>query len=255
MKNLNIKFLGTIQIVTIVILILSAQVFAGNSWLNKGSDFLKSIGGEQKAGALSGALSIEEIGAGLKEALTVGSGNVVEQLGTTDGFNTDSNIHIPLPGSLNNVKSMLSKVGLSSLFEDLELKLNRAAEVATPKAKQLFSNAIKDLTMEDVKGIYDGPDDAATQYFKGKMSPDLSKEMRPVIEESLSQVGAVSSYDNMMKQYKSIPFVPDVKADITDHVVEKGMDGIFYYMAKEEAAIRQDPIARTTDILKKVFTK
>ena len=141
------------------------------------------------------------------------------------------------------------------MFEDLELKLNRAAEVATPKAKQLFSNAIKSLTMEDVKGIYNGPDDAATQYFKGKMSPDLSNEMRPVIEESLSQVGAVRSYDNMMKQYKSIPFVPDVKADLTDHVVEKGMDGIFYYMAKEEAAIRQDPVKRTTDILKKVFTK
>jgi hypothetical protein len=251
MKNLNIKFLGTIQIVTIVILILSAQVFAGNSWLNKGSDLLKSIGGGQKAGALS----IEEIGAGLKEALRVGSGNVVKQLGTTDGFNTDSNIHIPLPGSLNKVKSMLSKVGLSSLFEDLELKLNRAAEVATPKAKQLFSNAITSLTLEDVKGIYNGPDDAATQYFKGKMSPDLTKEMRPVIEESLSQVGAVSSYDNMMKQYKSIPFVPDVKADLTDHVVEKGMDGIFYYMAKEEAAIRQNPVKRTTEILKKVFTK
>lgn len=251
MKNLNVKFLGMIQIVTIVILILSAQVFAGNSWLNKGSDLLKSIGGGQKAGALS----IEEIGAGLKDALRVGSENVVKQLGTTDGFNTDSNIHIPLPGSLNKVKSMLSKVGLSSLFEDLELKLNRAAEVATPKAKQLFSNAIKSLTMEDVKGIYDGPDDAATQYFKGKMSPDLSKEMRPVIEESLSQVGAVKSYDNMMKQYKSIPFVPDVKADLTDHVVEKGMDGIFYYMAKEEAAIRQNPVKRTTEILKKVFNR
>ena len=251
MKNLNIKFLGTIQIVTIVLLILSAQVFAGNSWLNKGSDLLKSIGGGQKVGALS----TEEIGAGLKEALRVGSDNVVKQLGTTDGFNTDSNIHIPLPGSLNKVKSMLSKVGLSSLFEDLELKLNRAAEVATPKAKQLFSNAIKSLTMEDVKGIYNGPDDAATQYFKGKMSPDLSKEMRPVIEESLSQVGAVRSYDNMMKQYKSIPFVPDVKADLTDHVVEKGMDGIFYYMAKEEAAIRQNPVKRTTELLKKVFTK
>jgi hypothetical protein len=251
MMHLNIKSLGMIQIVFVIILILSTQVFAGNSWLNKGSDLLKSMGGGEK----TIGLSTEEIGAGLKEALRVGSGNVVKQLGTTDGFNTDSNIHIPLPGSLNKVKSMLSKVGLSSLFEDLELKLNRAAEVATPKAKQLFSNAIKSLTMEDVKEIYNGPDDAATQYFKGKMSPDLSKEMRPVIEESLSQVGAVRSYDNMMKQYKSIPFVPDVKADLTDHVVEKGMDGIFYYMAKEEAAIRQDPVKRTTDILKKVFTK
>ncbi len=251
MKHLQIKYLGMLQIVTFIVLIFSVQVFAGNSWLDKGSGLLKSIGGGEK----TGGVSIEEIGAGLKEALLVGSENVVKQLGTTDGFNNDSAIHIPLPGSLKTVKSWLSKVGKASLFEDLELKLNRAAEAATPKAKKLFSNAIKSLTMEDVKGIYDGPDDAATQYFKGKMSPELSKEMKPVIDETLSQVGAIRSYDNMIKQYKSIPFVPDVKANLSDHVVEKGMDGIFYYMAKEEAAIRQNPVKRTTELLKKVFTK
>jgi len=87
------------------------------------------------------------------------------------------------------------------------------------------------------------------------MTPELALEMKPVIETSLSQVGAVKSYDNMMKNYKSIPFVPDVKADLTDHVIEKGMDGIFYYIAQEEIAIRQDPVKRTTELLKKVFTK
>ncbi|WP_457552913.1 DUF4197 domain-containing protein [Desulfobacula sp.] len=249
MKLLTIKSLWMLQGIILIMLIVSAQVFAGNSWFNKGGDLLKSFSGSKKA------LSVDEIGAGLKEALKVGSANVVKQLGTTDGFNKDSNIHIPLPGSLKKVKSFLSKIGKASLFEDLELKLNRAAEIATPKAKQLFSNAISTMTMEDVKSIYDGPDDAATQYFKTKMSPELSKEMKPVIEDSLSQVGAVKSYDTMIKNYKSIPFVPDVKADLTDHVVEKGMDGIFYYMAKEEAAIRKNPVKRTTKLLKKVFTK
>jgi hypothetical protein len=185
----------------------------------------------------------------------VGSKNVVKQLGAEDGFNKDSKIHIPLPASLDSVKSMLDKVGMSYLFEDLELKLNRAAEYATPKAKKLFRNAISEMSFEDVKQIYNGPDDAATQYFKEKMTPELALEMKPVIETSLSQVGAVRAYDNMMKNYKSIPFVPDVKADLTDHVIEKGMDGIFYYMAKEEAAIRQDPVKRTTELLQKVFTK
>ncbi len=185
----------------------------------------------------------------------MGSGNVVKQLGTTDGFNTDSNIHIPLPPSLDEVKSMLAKVGMSSLFEDLESKLNRAAEVATPKAKQLFLDSISKMTFQDVKQIYEGPDDAATQYFKGKMTPDLAAEMKPVIENSLSEVGAVRAYDTMMEQYKTLPFVPDVKADLTKHVIEKGMDGIFYYVAKEEAAIRQNPTKRTTELLKKVFTK
>jgi hypothetical protein len=251
MKQLNFKFIGMLTGLTLVMLMVSTPVFAGNSWLNKGSELLKSFGGGEKAAALS----IDEIGAGLKEALSVGSKNVVKQLGATDGFNKDSNIHIPLPASLSKVKSVLSKVGMSSLLDDLELKLNRAAEIATPKAKQLFSNAITSMTMEDVQGIYEGPEDAATQYFKSKMSPDLSAAMKPVVEESLSEVGAVKSFDNMMDQYKSIPFVPDVKADLTDHVVEKGMDGIFYYMAKEEAAIRKNPIKRTTELLKKVFGK
>jgi hypothetical protein len=180
---------------------------------------------------------------------------VVKQLGTTDGFNQDSHIHIPLPASLDKVKSVLSKVGKASLLEDLELKLNRAAEAATPRAKQLFKDAITSMTLEDVNGIYNGPDDAATQYFKGKMSPGLAEEMKPVVENSLADVGAVTAYEQMMKEYKSLPFVPDVKANLSDHVVEKGMDGIFYYMAKEEAAIRQNPVKRTTELLKKVFNK
>jgi hypothetical protein len=180
---------------------------------------------------------------------------VVKQLGTADGFNADPDIHIPLPPSLDKVKSVLAGVGMASMFENLELKLNRAAETATPKAKQLFFNAISEMTFEDVRQIYDGPDDAATQYFKEKMSPDLAEEMKPVVEDSMSQVGAVRVYDNMMKEYRSLPFVPDVKADLTAHVIEKGMDGIFYYMAKEEAAIRKDPVKRTTELLKKVFNR
>lgn len=234
-----------------VTLLFSVQVFAGTSWLDKGSDLLKSFGKTTP----TEELSLGEIGDGLKEALLVGSRNVVKQLGTTDGFNTDSNIHIPLPASLENVKTLLDKVGMSYLFETLELKLNRAAEAATPKAKQLFANAISQMTFQDVKAIYNGPDDGATQYFKRKMSPDLALEMKPVIEESLSEVGAVRAYDNMMKEYKSIPFVPDVKSDLTKHVIKKGMDGIFYYMAKEEAAIRKDPVKRTTELLQKVFTR
>jgi hypothetical protein len=245
------KYKWMIQAVVVTTLIFSTQVFADNSWFDKGSDLLKSFGTK----STTGELTVEEIGAGLKEALKVGSKNVVKQLGAEDGFNKDSKIHIPLPASLDSVKSMLDKVGMSYLFEDLELKLNRAAEYATPKAKKLFRNAISEMSFEDVKQIYNGPDDAATQYFKEKMTPELALEMKPVIETSLSQVGAVRAYDNMMKNYKSIPFVPDVKADLTDHVIEKGMDGIFYYMAKEEAAIRQDPVKRTTELLQKVFTK
>lgn len=230
--------------------------FTGTSgaadWLQKGKDLL---GGSSLSGSsvASKALSTEEIGAGLKEALRVGSERVVAQLGKTDGFNADPQIHIPLPENLKKVQSALSKVGMSSMVDDLELRLNRAAEVATPKAKKLFGQAIQEMTMDDAKAIYQGPDDAATSYFKGKMSKPLAEEMRPIVEKSLGQVGAIKSYDNMMSKYKSLPFVPDAKADLTNHVLDKGMDGIFYYMAKEEAAIRKNPVKRTTELLQRVF--
>ncbi|MFH2092098.1 MAG: DUF4197 domain-containing protein [Pseudomonadota bacterium] len=240
-----------LQWLMVVLLMLPTPAMAGTSWLDKGSSFFKSLGSTDEAKELT----VGEIGSGLKEALRVGSENVVKQLGASDGFNTDSNIHIPLPKSLDTAKKYLGKVGMSNLLEDLELKLNRAAEAAAPRAKQLFANAISQMTLDDVKGIYNGPDDAATQYFKSKMSVQLADEMKPVVDNTLSQVGAVQSYDNMIKAYKNLPFVPDVKANLSEHVVGKGMDGIFYYLAKEEAAIRQNPVKRTTELLQKVFTR
>ena len=243
---------------------LLLPVHAGNSWLEKGSDTLKSFGLTDEKSTDSATdsvpdsvfgtgLSLDEISAGLKEALRVGSENVVRQLSAIDGFNTDKSIHIPLPESLSMVKTALDKVGYSSLTDDLELKLNRAAEAAASEAKNVFQDAITAMTFEDVKKIYGGADDAATQYFKEKMSPGLARVMEPIIDNSLSQVGAVQAYDTMMGEYKSLPFVPDVKSNLTQHVVDRGMDGIFHYMAQEEKAIRQDPVKRTTQLLQKVF--
>jgi hypothetical protein len=235
--------------IAVVFMLLPNYATAGSNWLNEGADLLKAFGknGEQSK------LSLDEIGSGLKEALRIGTEHVVTRLGREDGFNSDPSIHIPLPEELNSVKSMLNKAGMSSLLDDLELKLNRAAETATPKAKSLFWQAITEMSFDDVKTIYEGPEDAATRYFRNKMSPALAEDMRPVIKESLSEVGAIQAYDNVMAAYSTLPFVPDIKANLTDHVIEKGMDGIFYYVAKEEAAIRRDPAKRTTELLQKVF--
>jgi hypothetical protein len=198
-------------------------------------------------------LGSDEIGEGLREALGVGTQTVVEQLGKSGGFNLDPQIHIPLPSQLDQVKSILGKVGMESMLTDLESRMNQAAETAAPKAKTLFVDAINDMTLDDVMAIYNGPDDSATEYLKSKMSDSLAIEMKPIIDESLADVGAVKTYDDIMQQYSSVPFVPKVDVDLSDYVVQKGMDGIFYYLAKEEAAIRQDPVKRTTDILKQVF--
>ena len=198
-------------------------------------------------------LSNQEIGDGLREALRVGTERVVGQVGTVDGFNLDPEIHIPLPGALQDAQKVLRTVGMADLADDLELRINRAAETAAPEAKELFFDAISEMTLDDVQEIYQGPNDAATRYFQGKMSPELAQRMKPIVDEALAEVGAIQSFETMMAEYDTIPFVPDVKADLSDYTVDQAMDGIFYYVAQEEAAIRENPAARTTELLQKVF--
>ena len=233
----------------LVVTLIGANDSASAGWLDKLKEMVS--GDEEK----QQTMSTEDIGGGLREALRVGTETVVSRLGATDGFNLDPQIRIPLPQQLGQVKKVLGKIGMDSMLVDLETRLNRAAEIATPKAKQLFIGAINDMTLDDVMAIYNGPEDAATQYFKSKMSGLLAFEMKPVVDESLADVGAANSYDAAMERYNSVPFVPKVDADLSDYVVEKGMDGIFYYLAKEEAAIRQNPAKRTTELLKLVFGK
>ena len=235
--------------VAVTAFLLSYTTKSNCGWLDKAFDMLKS----PAATTVQKSLTPEEIGNGLKEALRVGSASVVSQLGQKDGFNLDKVIHIPLPEKFDTVRSLLGKIGMAPMLDDLELKLNRAAEVATPKAKKLFVQAISEMTFEDVMNIYNGPEDAATRYFQDKMTLPLAREMQPVVEQSLAEVGAVQAYENVMGEYQAIPFVPDVKADMTTYVIEKGMEGIFHYMAKEEASIRQNPAKRTTELLQRVF--
>jgi hypothetical protein len=228
---------------------LPAPAVAQLDFLGKAKEALGTLqGGEE-----SGAPSDVEIGKGLREALRVGTERVVSQVGARDGYNADPDIHIPLPGTLQRVQSTLRGVGMAGLADDLELRLNRAAEAAAPEAKSLFFQAIGDMTLDDVRRIYDGPDDAATRYFQEKMTPPLAERMTPIVDRNLAEVGAIAAYDKMMGQYRAIPFVPDVKADLTRYVVDKAMDGIFHYVAIEEAAIRNDPAARTTALLQRVF--
>jgi len=210
----------------------------------------------QKSGLLKGAggaLSTEEITAGLKEALSKGSKAVVGQLGTSGGFGADESVRIPLPATLAKARDFAAKVGLDGAFNNLENKLNEAAELATPNPQSLFLGAIQQMSVQDAKSILTGPQDAATRFFEAKTRDQLASEMRPIVENSLSQVGAVSTFNQLADRYKKIPLAPEVDADLTGHVVSKGMDGIFKYLAQEEKAIRENPAARTTELLKKVF--
>lgn len=196
-----------------------------------------------------------DINNAFKQALSKASDAVILKLGDTDGFYKDPSAHISLPKSLEKPAKLLKKAGKSKYVDNLELKLNRAAESATPKVKHLFKKSIRDLSFSDVRKIYKGPEDSATQYFKAKMTASLKKEIRPIVISSLSSVGAVTAYNKLVKKYNKLPFTKDIQPDITEYVTDKTINGIFYYIAKEEAAIRNDPIKQTTDLLKEVFGK
>jgi hypothetical protein len=199
------------------------------------------------------ALSSSEISAGLREALNMGTSAVVSQLGQSGGFNLDPLIRIALPKELETVDNALSKLGMDGLTKDLKNRMNAAAEIATPRAKELFVNAITNMTITDAQNILGGANDAATQYLRQSMGTQLAGDISPIIQNALSQAGAMQAYDQVMGQYQSLPFMPDVKSDLNDYVVDKALDGIFYYVAQEEAAIRENPAKRTTELLKKVF--
>lgn len=245
------------------VLFCAAPVLAQGSLMDLGKGVIKQELGQRAGGSASGgnsagsSLSTSEIGSGLKEALRVAADKVTGRLGRADGFNADPAVHIPLPDRLATVKQGLALAGKSQMVDDLELKLNRAAEAATPKARQIFWDAVQKMTLDDARGILGGPKDAATQYFKRTMSPDLRTAMRPVVDNTVSQSGAVQSYSSMAGAAQGLPMVGDaLKAGpslLTDHVLDYALAGIFNYLGQEEAAIRTNPASRSTDLLKKVF--
>lgn len=247
----------------LVAVALTCAVVAGahgahaSGFLDKLKGAVDQVTGGTSGGGTAGVsgLSTEQIVAGLKEALRVGSERVVAQVGAKDGFNADPKIHIPLPENLKKVQDTLGKIGLAGLADDVELRINRAAEEAAPKTKELLWKAINGMSLDDAKNIYNGPNDAATQYFRKTTSGDLRKTVEPIVDKALNEVGAITAYESLMSKYKAIPFVPDVKSDIKSHATDKTLDGIFHYLANEEASIRENPVARTTDILKTVFGK
>ncbi|MFT6556727.1 DUF4197 domain-containing protein [Sneathiella sp.] len=208
---------------------------------------------DSSSGSSLNGLSSSEIIKGLKEALKVGTDTVVGQIGAEGGYNQDPAIHIPLPEKMQQAQKYLRKFGLSAMADDVEARLNKGAEAAAPKTKELIVKAINDMTLKDAEEIYKGADDAATQYFRKVATADLKETVRPVIEQSLQDVGALKAYDALISEYKQIPLVPNIQSDLTEHATDLALEGLFHYLAKEEAAIRNNPVKRTTEILQSVF--
>lgn len=215
-------------------------------------DILK---GAQKALGVGGGLSDAEIADGLKEALQVGTGNTVQTVSKVGGYYKNPKIKIPLPGSVQKVEKLIRAAGYGSQVDAFVLSMNQAAEKAAPEAKAIFWDAIKQMTITDARKILDGPENGATLYFKEKTSGRLSEVFKPIVHNSMSEVGVTQKYQELDGKMAGLPMVGSMRFDLDQYVNDKALDGLFLMLAEEEKKIRQDPAARTTDLLKEVFGK
>jgi hypothetical protein len=200
------------------------------------------------------SLSSDEIINGLKEALSVGADKSTKKLSSANGFFADAAVKILMPAEAKKVEDKLRAVGMGKQVDNAILAMNRAAEDAAQSATPIFINAIKGITIQDGLGILRGTDFAATAYLKDKTVAQLTDAFRPVIEQSLQKVDATKHWKTVFSTYNT--FSNDkVNTDLTAYVTEKALAGIFYQVGLEEQKIRKDPMARTTDLLKKVFNQ
>jgi len=195
-----------------------------------------------------------EMSMGLKQALGNGITSAVNILGKNGGYFNDPLVKIPFPQEAEFAAKTLRDLGLGSVVDDFERKLNEGAEKGAQKALPIFKNAITSMTFADVKGILLGGENAATNYFKSRTSTGLYQAFSPEIRTTLDQVGATKIWTELTTRYNKIPFTnKKVETDLVKYATNKAMDGLFLKIAAEEAKIRKDPIARTSEILKKVF--
>jgi hypothetical protein len=199
-------------------------------------------------------LSDDKIIAGLKQALEISTAKAVATTGQPDGFLKNEAIKILLPPKLQSVGRGMRMLGMGSKVDELETGMNRAAEQATPQAKQIFLSALKKMSFDDARKILTGNDTAATDYFKRTATPDLTTAFSPVVHDSMEKVGVIQQYDRFMQQAPGGGMFAG-EFDLNKYVVGKTLDGLFYELGEEEKKIRKNPAAQTTALLKEVFGK
>lgn len=204
-------------------------------------------------GGQQGGLSDAKIGSGLKEALKVGTENTVGLTGKNDGFFLNQAIKILMPEKLQTLDKGLRLVGYGPQLDEFVLSMNRAAEKAAPFAKEIFWDAIGEMSFEDVRKIFSGHETAATDYFKGKTSDKLAGVFKPIVGRTMNEVGVTRQYKELVGRYEAIPFVRKETFDLDHYVVTKALGGLFHVLGEEERKIRTNPAARVTDLLKEVF--
>src|SRR5450432_399725 len=231
------------KLILLMMLVWSGECAQGQINLNKLKNKL-----------MGGNVSAEEVGNGLKEALTNGVSKGSDLVSQVDGYFKNPEIKIPFPPEIKHVEQRLREMGLGSEVDKFVLSLNRAAEDAAKEAKPVFVSAIKEMTIDDAWSILKGEQDAATKYLIKTTAVPLKAKFKPIIQNSLNKTDATKYYGELVKTYNKIPFVKKVDPNLDDYATDKAAGGLFVMIAKEEKNIRDNPEARTSELLKKVFT-
>jgi hypothetical protein len=239
----------------IVLSIFVNAVHAQKIKLGKASNTIKSVVKKTTETIATGNQpNVDEVIKGLKEALSIGTDSSVKKLSAADGFFKNTAIKILMPPEAVKVESSLRKVGAGKFVDDAILAMNRAAESATADVKDIFFDAIKNMTINDGMKILKGDSIAATRYLKSSTTLQLTQKIRPIVEIALKKVNATKYWNDVFREYNRFS-VKKINPDLAGFVTEKAIDGLFFSIGEEEQKIRKDPAAQVTDLLKKVFGK
>ena len=215
------------------------------------AQFLKNA--KKLINSKNNGLTEKDAADGIKEALVNGTGESVKQVSVLNGYWGNPEIKIPFPEEAKEMESKLRTIGMGKKVDEFNESMNRAAERAASEAKSIFLTAIKEMTVRDAVNIVKGTDNAATMYLKNNTSPQLIDKFQPIIKTSLDNVNATRYWSDLITIYNKIPMVKKMNPDLPQYVTQKAIDGLFIMIAKEELKIRKDPVARTSELLKKVF--
>lgn len=226
-------------------------------WTDIFKDAAEKIVKEKGGEVVTSALSESEIVSGLKEALANGVESAINTLGQPGGFAGNKLVEIAVPDSLKTIAKTARTLGQGSYVDSFESSMNSAAEKAVPEAATILSNAIRDMSVTDAMNILNGSDDAATQYFRKASEASLVSKFKPIVTQATDSTGVTSYYKQLTGKVAPLlgGLLNNSSLDLDQYVTDEAMDGLFQYIAKEEKSIRDNPAARTTDILKKVFGK
>ncbi len=219
---------------------------------------IKKTGGHVVQQSVSGSSAFDNATLinGLKEALSLGSERAIDLVSSEGGYLNDAQIRIPMPKALQKLSKPLRKLGMGEQIDSFESAINQAAEKAAPAAASILSDTLKSMSFEDAQKIYSGPDDAATQYFREKSSASIAELFKPEIDKTLESVEATRSYKALASQAASLPLIgKEINTDLSQHVTNAALEGLFIKLAAEEKAIRTNPAARTTDLLQQLWGK